>query len=112
MCACVSTTQSIDAGSTGGLFQLRCSSSFDPWNSPQSTSNRLPSASTRYFDPVTVPAAPRKVILAMGPVFYANASKTSSQDFSPSSRFRQSSVPHLDPNPYLPYALSLVRAYE
>jgi hypothetical protein len=29
----------------------------------------LPSASSRYFEPVTVPAAPRKVIFAMGHVF-------------------------------------------
>src|ERR1700683_2046478 len=33
---------------------------------PQSSSNRLPAASTRYFDPVTVPAAPRKVSFAIG----------------------------------------------
>jgi hypothetical protein len=28
----------------------------------------LPPASTRYFDPVTFPAAPRKVMLAIGGV--------------------------------------------
>src|SRR5713226_2175676 len=33
---------------------------------PQSTSSRLPAASTRYFEPVTHPAAPRKVSFAIG----------------------------------------------
>src|SRR6266404_3224881 len=33
---------------------------------PQSTSSRLPAASTRYFEPVTLPAAPRKVSFAIG----------------------------------------------
>src|SRR5690242_12499078 len=37
---------------------------------PQSTRRRLPAASTRYLDPVTVPAAPRKVSLGIGVSFY------------------------------------------
>ena len=48
------------AGSTGSGSQLRRRSSWRPWKSPQSTSTRWPPASTRYFDPVTVRAAPRK----------------------------------------------------
>jgi len=32
----------------------------------------LPAASTRYLDPVTHPAAPRKVSFAMMPAFYWN----------------------------------------
>ncbi len=32
---------------------------------PQSKSSFLPAASTRYFDPVTVPAAPKKVNFAI-----------------------------------------------
>src|SRR5229473_1423115 len=37
---------------------------------PQSTSRRFPAASTRYFDPVTVPAAPRNVSLAISEPLY------------------------------------------
>src|SRR5229473_2057068 len=37
---------------------------------PQSTSRRFPAASTRYFDPVTVPAAPRNVSLAISVPLY------------------------------------------
>src|ERR1700690_2093721 len=70
MCACVSSTQSIELGGTGGGSQFRCVSIFEPSKSPQSTSNRLPPASTRYFEPVTVPAAPRKVIFGIGLAFY------------------------------------------
>src|SRR5579862_2545991 len=69
MCAWVSSTQSIVAGSIGSLSQFRCFSSFEPSNKPLSTSSFLPSASIRYFEPVTVPAAPRKVILGMGRYF-------------------------------------------
>ena len=62
------TSQSVSGFSGSGL-QLRRRSSFKPWNRPQSTSRRLPSASTRYFEPVTVPAAPRKVSLGIGATF-------------------------------------------
>ena len=48
--------------------QFRCLSSFDPSKSPQSTSRRLPPASIRYFEPVTVRAAPKNVIFAMGQI--------------------------------------------
>src|ERR1700733_6998795 len=34
---------------------------------PQSSSNFLPAASTKYLDPVTVPAAPRKVSFGIRP---------------------------------------------
>src|ERR1700675_3863552 len=37
---------------------------------PQSTSRRLPAASTRYFEPVTQPAAPKKVSFAIELPFY------------------------------------------
>src|SRR5882762_4674051 len=37
---------------------------------PQSIRRRLPAASTRYLDPVTVPAAPRKVSLGIGVSLY------------------------------------------
>src|SRR5262252_6648429 len=60
-------------GSTGRGFQLRSFSSFVPWNSPQSTSSFLPAASTRYLEPVTHPAAPRKVSFAIGEIFYRNS---------------------------------------
>src|SRR5579862_2457244 len=53
----------LDAG-TGSGFQLRSLSSLSPWKSPQSTIRRSPPASTRYFEPVTVPVAPRKVRVA------------------------------------------------
>src|SRR3984893_10789446 len=46
--------------------QFRAVSSFPPWKMPQSTSKRLPAASTRYFEPVTVPAAPRNVRRGIG----------------------------------------------
>src|SRR5215472_1922975 len=62
-------------GSTGSGLKLRSFSSFVPWKSPQSTSSFLlvpegPAASTRYFDPVTHPAAPRKVSFAIALPFY------------------------------------------
>ena len=48
-------------GGTGKGSQFRSRSSFRPWNSPQSTSTRRPPCSSRYFEPVTVRAAPRNV---------------------------------------------------
>src|SRR5215467_10204251 len=57
-------------GSTGSGLKLRSFSSFVPWKSPQSTSSFLPAASTRYFDPVTHPAAPRNVSFAIILPFY------------------------------------------
>ena len=47
-------------GSTGNRAQFRRRSSFKPWNRPQSTRILCPSLSTRNFDPVTVPAPPKK----------------------------------------------------
>ena len=43
-----------------GVAQFISLSFLAPWNMPQSTMNRTSPVSTRYFDPVTVPAAPRK----------------------------------------------------
>src|SRR6266404_1894409 len=43
----------------GGSCQLRSRNSRWPWNKPQSISARAPSDSIRYFEPVTVPAAPQ-----------------------------------------------------
>src|ERR1700741_2358794 len=60
-------------GSTGSEFQFRCLRSSVPWNKPQSTSSFFPAASTRYFEPVTHPAAPKKVSFVMAPAFYPNA---------------------------------------
>src|SRR5580704_3238938 len=65
MCACVNTTQSIVAGSTDRLSQFRCRNSLGPSNNPQSISSLLPCVSSRYLEPVTVPAAPRNVILGI-----------------------------------------------
>ena len=66
--AWVSNTQSMELGGTGKGFQLRRRNSFSPWNNPQSTSRRLPAASIKYLEPVTVPAAPRKVIWGIGAI--------------------------------------------
>src|SRR3954469_14916660 len=52
----------LDAG-TGRSGQLRSRSSLRPWNRPESTMMRVPLDSTRYFEPVTVRAAPRNVKL-------------------------------------------------
>src|SRR5678810_1469225 len=59
MCACVRTTCWMLEASTGSGCQLRRRSSFNPWKRPQSIRTRVPFASTRYLDPVTVRAAPR-----------------------------------------------------
>src|SRR3970040_369945 len=65
MCPWVSTTQSMDAGSTGRRSQFRSRNSLSPWNNPQSTRSRAPPASTRNFDPVTVPTPPSNSMAAM-----------------------------------------------
>src|SRR5437588_12942631 len=51
----------IEEAATGMSCQLRSRSSLSPWNSPASTIRRAPFDSTRYFEPVTVRAAPRNV---------------------------------------------------
>ena len=61
MWACVNTTASIDAGSTGKGRQFISRSRLTPWNNPQSTSTRAPAASTTNREPVTVSAAPQNV---------------------------------------------------
>src|SRR5574338_1590284 len=66
MWACVRTTASRRAGSTGGADQFRSRSAFTPWKRPQSTRIRAASVSTRYFEPVTVLAAPRKEMRVIG----------------------------------------------
>src|SRR4030088_3566351 len=48
-----------DAALNGGSRQLRSRNSRMPWNNPQSTSTLARSASIRYLEPVTVPAAPQ-----------------------------------------------------
>ena len=48
-------------GRIGSSCQLRSRSSFSPWNSPASISTFDDPVSSRYFDPVTVRAAPRNV---------------------------------------------------
>src|SRR5690349_12706412 len=74
-------------GSTGSGLKFRSFNSFVPWNSPQSTSSFLPAASTRYFDPVTLPAAPRNVSFAIALPFY---------------RFPPARPPRQAPHPSLP----------
>ena len=51
----------IDSGGTGNSSQLRRRHCFSPWNMPASTRILRPLTVSRYFDPVTVPAAPKKV---------------------------------------------------
>src|SRR5262245_43665545 len=51
----------MDAGSIGRGSQFLSRNSLTPWNSRQSTRTRRPATSSRCFEPVTVPAAPRKV---------------------------------------------------
>src|SRR6266850_2571001 len=58
-------TASTDAALNGGSCQLRSRNSRMPWNRPQSTSTRARSASIKYFEPVTVPAAPQKESVAI-----------------------------------------------
>src|SRR5258706_6303365 len=48
-----------NAALKGGSYQLRSRNSRTPWNKPQSTSTCACPASIRYFEPVTVPAAPQ-----------------------------------------------------
>src|SRR6185369_846679 len=64
MCACVMKTASSECGSNGGSCQLRSRRSLRPWKSPQSTSTRALSVTTRYFEPVTVPTPPQNSMLA------------------------------------------------
>src|SRR5512135_2512177 len=59
------------SASTGRGSQFRSRSSLRPWNNPQSTSRRCSPISTRYFDPVTVRAAPRNVSDAIEPHYIA-----------------------------------------
>src|SRR5438094_7397971 len=53
-------------GGSGSGFQLRRRSSFSPWNRPQSIIRRSPPASSAYFEPVTVPVAPRNCKMGIG----------------------------------------------
>src|SRR6266705_871407 len=59
MCACVMITAFTAAALNDGGCQFRSRNSRRPWNRPQSISTRARSVSTRYFEPVTVPAAPQ-----------------------------------------------------
>src|SRR5215467_12157110 len=65
MCACVMSTASTEEAGNGGSSQLRLRNSFRPWKRPQSTSTREPLVSIRYFEPVTVPAAPQNESVVM-----------------------------------------------
>ena len=56
----MSRTALIRWGSTGKRSQLRKRNALKPWNRPQSINNRWSAFSMRYFEPVTVPAPPRK----------------------------------------------------
>ena len=60
MCACDSTTASMDEPANGRLRFLRRLFAA-ALVEPQSSRRRLPPASTRCMEPVTVPAAPQNV---------------------------------------------------
>src|ERR1051326_6570254 len=79
MCACVMSTATNERGSNGGSCQLRSRSSLRPWKSPQSTSTRALSVSSRYFEPVTVPTPPQNEILAKRRSSYETVHLTKSQ---------------------------------
>ena len=64
MWAWLRTTAATSRGENSGFSQLRSRSSLIPWNSPQSRRTCWPRCLTRYFDPVTVPAAPRNCSVA------------------------------------------------
>src|SRR5690349_9939375 len=71
----------LDAG-TGRSCQFRSRSSLSPWKRPASTMMRAPPDSTRYFEPVTVRAAPKKVsvIMAVGSWQFAVGSWQSGEE--------------------------------
>src|SRR5690606_34120513 len=54
-------------GSTARGFQLASRRFFSPWNRPQSTRIRVSPCVTRWREPVTVPAPPRKVSEVIAP---------------------------------------------
>ena len=70
-------------GSGAQFFRRKC---LNPWNSPQSTSTLVEPAVSRYFEPVTVPVAPRNVMSI-------STSHVSSVDSL--ARWAQSPVPRL-----------------
>src|SRR5581483_4622549 len=55
-------TASIRLGSMGNGAQFFRRNCLNPWNKPQSTNTLLEPEVTKYFEPVTVPVAPRNVI--------------------------------------------------
>ena len=63
--ACVGNTASILPGSTGNGSQFCWGIFLIPWNMPQSMRIRLPSVSRKNREPVTVPVAPKKDIVAI-----------------------------------------------
>src|SRR5262249_45363004 len=65
MCAWLNSTPPSVAGSTRGGAQFRWRNSLSPWKRPQSRSTRCAPSSKRCCEPVTVPAAPRKVSVAL-----------------------------------------------
>src|SRR5712691_4446669 len=60
---------------------------------PQSTSRRFPAASTRYFDPVTVPAAPKKVSLAISVSLYRIPPSVPCRGLGPSLNTKRDELP-------------------
>src|SRR5262245_8757049 len=65
MCAWLrSTASSVVAFARDGA-QFRSRSSFSPWKRPQSSRIRRGPSSSRCWEPVTVPAAPRNVSVAL-----------------------------------------------
>src|SRR4029079_17433503 len=58
-------TASSGFGSYGGGGQVVCLSSLEPWKTPQSRRTRCDPDSSRNFEPVTVPQAPRNRSVAI-----------------------------------------------
>src|SRR3546814_9114978 len=77
MCACVRTTAAILRASNENGSRLSVSSVRGPWNRPQSIRIARPSCSSSMHEPVTVPAAPWKVIL--GSLFVTRSEEHTSE---------------------------------
>ena len=63
--ACVTITPSTCGQSISGTCRFLCSCSGEPWKSPKSITTRPRGVSNNVQDPVTSPAAPNNVIVAL-----------------------------------------------
>src|SRR5438128_1859720 len=73
-----------EAASNGGSCQLRSRSSCPPWNKPQSIKTPARSVSIKYFDPVTVPAAPQNDSVGIRAMLTDHVSESRTVDWSAS----------------------------